>query len=152
MFRTKYSERAPIFSDPGSPIAPEYALIINDEGVQELVQVGEINTFDQIQSHADSVDIHNILARYANGDETVLNKAVSMYFDASELPDNMADMYRTVANGEHLFNKLPVDIRAQFNHSFTEFVASIGTDHFNNVFNPPAVSSGNESEVNTNES
>lgn len=135
-FKTRFDDHERFYSDPGDPIHIEYALQIDEKGVEDLVPVGEVYIPDEINSHAESVDIHNILARFNNGEVEVLNARTAQYFDATQMPNNLADMYRTVRNGEDLFNKLPIETRAKFNHSFTEFVSSIGTDMFNEAFAP----------------
>lgn len=146
-FKTRFSEHERFYADPGKDFHNTYAVQIDEKGVKELVVTGEVYLPDEINSHAESVDIHNILARFNNGETEVLTKRVGDYFDASILPSNLADMYRTVANGEDMFNKLPVDVRAKFNHSFTEFVSSIGSPEFVEVFAPSKVADVKESEV-----
>lgn len=136
MFNTRFDKHERVYANAGDPVHIEYALQISESGVEELVPVGSTFIPDEINSHANSVDIHTILARFSNGETEVLNTRAAMYFDATSMPNNLADMYRTVANGEIYFNKLPLETRAKFNHSFTEFVSSIGTESFYDAFKP----------------
>lgn len=128
IFRTQYSNNDRVFCSSGNAVKPTYEGFYNDDGVLELKQTGQINLYDEIQSHAESVDIYTTLNRFTNGDAGALSKVQGLYGDFTEMPKTYADMLNTVINGERKFNSLPVDVRAKFNHNFGEFVAGIGSD------------------------
>lgn len=128
MFKTKYSEREKIITNSGNRFAPVFSLASKEAGVLDLEITGEKDTYAEIQSHADSVDIKSILLRYEMGDETVLNKRSGQYIDITDMPTNFADIMKTVITAENQFNELPLDIRKEYNFSVAEYVADIGSE------------------------
>ena len=73
MFRTQY-DRQRVTCEPGSRIHKTYGGHYDEKGRVVLEETGEINLYDEIQSHAESVDIHVLMKRYANGDAEALSK------------------------------------------------------------------------------
>lgn len=128
MFNTQYSKHERAHCCSGNAIKPTYEGFYDENGALKLKRTGQINIYDEIQSHAESVDINTTLKKFANGDTGALAKVQGVYGDFTEMPKSYAEMLNTVINGERRFNELPVDIRAKFNHNFGEFVAGIGTD------------------------
>lgn len=128
-FRTQF-DRERVFSDVGSRERILYAPEFDSNGHMELVETGKENIYNFIQSHKDSVDINLILKRFANGDASALSKRQGAFGDFTQLPTSYADMLNKVMRGEEYFQNLPVDVRSKFNHSFAEFMASMGTDDF----------------------
>ncbi|ALS03491.1 VP3 [Gokushovirus WZ-2015a] len=106
-----------------------------------LEHAGELDSYAEIQSHKDSVDIHVLLSRYQNGDVHALQRVQGVFGDFTQLPKTYADALNLVNDGKQLFDGLPVDVRAKFGHDFARFVASIGTPEFMAVFGENHVSS-----------
>lgn len=117
-------------SNVGSPIMEDFVLQTDKNGVENLEKVGEYNLYDRIQSHADSCDIHVILARFNAGDTSALNQKALAYFDTKAAPDTLAEAHRYIQNGQYMFDRLDPEVKAQFNNSFSEFCAAIGTEKF----------------------
>lgn len=132
-FRTQY-DRIAVNSNTGERFHPTYELQVDENGIHDLVETGKVDTYEMIQSYKDSVDIHNILERFANGDQTALNKNQPMFGDFTEMPKTMAEFQQTLADAEKMFMSLPVEKRALFNHSVSEFVASFGSRKFFEAF------------------
>lgn len=132
-FSTQYSEKKRFFSVPGDPIKPLYGLEVDKAGVMQLVEKGKYNLYEYIQSHKDSVDIHKILERFENGDVDALNKYQGYYGDITEAPKSFADALNAVIKAKDLFNSLPLDVRAQFDHSPEQFIAAMGSQKFNDA-------------------
>lgn len=130
MFRTQFTERVRVFSERGSGIKPVYAPVYDANGVLDLEQTGQENLYDYIQSHKDSVDIHKILQRFENGDVNALAKVQGMYGDFTEVPRTYAEALNAVISAEQTFSSLPVEIRAKFNHSFSQFLAQTGSSQW----------------------
>lgn len=136
MFKTKYSnmyayeERDRYRANPGSKYAPVYSLASKEAGKIDLEVTGEKNIYDEIQSHAQSVDIHNILLKYKMGDESVLQKKKGMFIDVTDMPTNFADIMKTVITAENNFNELPFDVRKEYNFSPAEYIADIGSERW----------------------
>ncbi len=124
MFKTQYDARDRIQSNPGNPIKQLYAGSYNERGQVELREDGTENLYDFIQSFAESTDIHAILRRFENGEVDVLEKVQGFYGDVTEMPKTYAEALQRIADSEKVFMSLPVDVRAKFGHSFSEFLAA----------------------------
>lgn len=124
-FRTQYDPPARFTQEPGSPIKTLYSPKFDENGVMYLVESGKANLYQEIQSHADSVDIHVLLQRYAQGDTGVLARVQGAYGDFTQMPHTFAEALNTMIAAEQYFMGLPKDIRAKFNNSFQQFIAQM---------------------------
>ncbi len=129
-FKTQYDERKRINTHPGNPIKQLYAGFYNERGQVELKEDGTEDTYAFIQSYAESTDIHAIMRRYQNGEVDVLEKVQGFYGDVTEMPKTYAEALQRIADSEKVFLSLPVDVRAKFGHSFSEFLAASGDADF----------------------
>lgn len=123
-FKTQYDARDRIVTNPGNPIKQLYAGSYNERGQVELREDGTEDLYAFIQSFAESTDIHAILRRYENGEIDVLEKVQGFYGDVTEMPKTYAEALQRIADSEKVFMSLPVDVRAKFGHSFSEFLAA----------------------------
>ncbi len=126
-FRTQFMSHERVVARPGSRVKPVYSPVYDANGVLDLEQTGQENLYDYIQSHKDSVDIHKILQRFENGDVAALAKVQGMYGDFTDVPRTYAEALNAVISAETTFNGLPVEVRAKFNHSFSQFLAQAGS-------------------------
>ncbi len=124
LFKTQYDARDRIESNPGNPIKQLYKGSYNERGQVELKDDGTENIYDFIQSFAESTDIHAIMRRFENGEVDVLEKVQGFYGDVTEMPKTYAEALQRIADSEKVFMSLPVDVRAKFGHSFSEFLAA----------------------------
>lgn len=129
-FATQYRPRTRFISNGGQRERILYQPKFDENGVMDLVESGRENLYDFIQSHAESVDVHVILARYQNGDVDALSRVQGAYGDFTNMPTTYADLLNKVNEGQSFFNSLPVDIRAKFNHNFAEFMAGMDKPDF----------------------
>lgn len=135
-FRNKYANDTDSFiSESGSMFAPEYGLSTDKDGSIDLIQIGEKNIYDEIQSHADSVDINTILSRFENGDISVMSQRNGQYLDVSDMPNNFTELLQKIIIAERNFDELPAEIRSQYS-SVEEYINDIGSEKWNNLFNP----------------
>lgn len=119
------------FSRSGEKLIDEYKLIINDDGIEEVVPCGKIDWYAEIQSHADSVDIHKIIEHCTmTGDFSEINKAVGQYGDTVGMPKTYAEVLNLTINAKHEFEKLSPEVRQKFNNNINQFVMEFGTDEF----------------------
>lgn len=123
-FKTQYDDRKRIITHPGNPIKQLYAGSYNERGQVELKEDGTEDLYAFIQSFAESTDIHSILKRFQNGEVDVLEKVQGFYGDITEMPRTYAEALQRIADSEKVFMSLPVDVRAKFGHSFSEFLAA----------------------------
>lgn len=129
-FSTQYRPRTRFISNGGLRERILYQPKFDENGVMDLVVSGREDLYDFIQSHADSVDIHVILARYQNGEIDALSRVQGAYGDFTNMPTSYAELLNRVNEGQSFFNSLPVDIRAKFNHNFAEFMAAMDKPDF----------------------
>lgn len=125
-FRTQFDSHARVVQPAGDRTHPLYNGRYTDTGIFVLEESGKEDLYDKIQSHAASVDIHVILDRYRRGDIDALgDPARSVFFDASELPRDYAQLLNIINDGERAFMSLPVDERAKFDHSFVQWMMQL---------------------------
>lgn len=129
-FKTQYDARERLFSNPGDPIHITYAGHYDDKGRVVLVESGRENIYDQIQSHAESCDIHVLMKRYMNGDVSALSQAQGQFLDVTDFPKTYADMLNFVNDMERSFMSLPAEVRVKFGNSFSEYLAASGAPDF----------------------
>lgn len=134
-FPTQYTPRLRISAPTGSNVRLTYEPYYDEHGVLDLKESGKIDSYLEIQSHADSVDINLLLARYNAGEADVLNQVQGFYADVTGMPQTYAGLLNTLIKGEQTFNALPLDVRAKFNHSFAQFISEFGSDEFNQKIN-----------------
>lgn len=131
-FKTRYDPHDRIHAEPGSGVKQLYAPRFDDDGHMELVEAGTEDLYGFIQSYKDSCDINVILERFAEGDVHALNRRQAMYADFTQFPSTYAEALNSIAAAEDFFNGLPVETRAQFGHSFNQFLAAMDKPDFPN--------------------
>lgn len=110
----------------GEKIVPTYSLVVDkDTGKTDLKATGKTNMYDYIQSSLEETLIYNVIERYNAGDITALDKVRGFYGDVTQLPKNLAEAQQLLINAQKTFNSLPVDVRAKYNHSVSEFLSAI---------------------------
>ncbi|ALS03429.1 VP3 [Gokushovirus WZ-2015a] len=119
-----------VSSNLGSRVKTVYSPVFDETGHMELREAGKEDLYAYIQSHKESCDIHVILERFAKGDVTALQRRQAMFADFTEFPKTYAEMLNSIQTAENYFNSLPVDIRANFNHDFHQFLASMDKSDF----------------------
>lgn len=122
-FRKIYDDDAKFVSEPGDPIAIDYMLQIDSDGVGEIVECGKTDLYASIQSHRDSVDLDMILKRYAEGDASALDRVRGFYADLSKMDMNYANLMNMNLRGQKLFESLPSDIREEYGNDYIQFIA-----------------------------
>lgn len=130
-FKSQYDAHERVHCPTGQPDHILYGLEYDKDGNLDLVKKGSEDLYEYIQSHADSVDINVILARYANGDASALEKYSTFYGDITDAPKSFADVLNKVIKAEDLFNTLPLEEREKFNFNVANFINLIGTEQFN---------------------
>ena len=125
MFRTQYMARERIPANPGERFKALYTPVFDKDGNFELQVSGKEDLYAFIQSHAESVDIHVILERFARGDISALSKVQGTYGDFTTVPKTYAELLNSVIQGEQYFLSLPVEVRAKFDHDFHKWMISM---------------------------
>lgn len=110
---------------PGNIMEPQYRERYDENGNAYLEQVGEVNTYEKIQSFRDEVDTMSILARYAAGDTTVMANP-GWYIDTSKMPTSYIEWRNLMNDQKDKFENLPLEIKNRFNNSFDIWAATAG--------------------------
>lgn len=129
-FATQFEPHPRRRQPPGSPVKQLYSPMFRQDGTFYLTESGKHNLYAEIQSHAGSVDIHEILRRFAQGDTGALSRVQGAYGDFTQMPTTFAEALNTMLAAEQYFLGLPVETRAQFGHDFHQFVASFDSPDF----------------------
>lgn len=122
-----YEDEKPLAlpNEPGNRFEPEYKERYDDRGQPYLEKVGEVDTYEKIQSYKDECDVMAILSRYAAGDESVLAKP-GWYIDTSKLPQTYTEYMNMMNEKREQFNQLPLNIRKAFGMNFENWMATAG--------------------------
>lgn len=110
---------------PGNILEPEYRERYDERGEAYLEKVGEVNTYEKIQSYKEQCDVMAILSRYAAGDETAL-ATPGYYIDTSKLPRTYTEYLNMMNEQKEKFNQLPLEIRQKFGMNFEQWAATAG--------------------------
>lgn len=132
---TQFDNPGDYITNPGNPIKDTFALFTDEKGNTELRKKGEIDLSAEINSHADSVNIHTIINRYMNGDTSVLTQKQGIFTDLTVMPQSFSELYQKVCDAEEYFKSLPLEIRSEYGFNPAAFYSDIGTEHFNSIFN-----------------
>lgn len=108
----------------GTNMKTTYQGRFDDDGVLVLDKVGEEDFQEYIQSFAESVDINTIIAKYGAGDTSVLERVQGFYFDATSVPDNMAELLNKLNRAEEGFEKLPPEFKEKYGNDFNRFLCT----------------------------
>lgn len=123
-------ERQRVTAQHGDRFKTVYTPVLDNENRLSVVAAGKDDLYAEIQSHKDSVDINTILSRYNAGDTSVLHKGDMLYMDVTQMPKTYAEMYERVMQAQELFDRLPLEVRAHYEHNPARFFAAIGTPDF----------------------
>lgn len=132
-FRNKYVREELVPSNAGSRLHNDYKMKVFDDGTRDLVVVGQIDIYEMIQSHKDSVDLKLTLERYARGDESAINRRQAFFGDFTHMPTSLAELSQRILDAQDLFNTLDVEARRAFDFDAGKFFASIGTPEFETI-------------------
>lgn len=124
-FRTVY-DRKIVSSEEGSPLRTIYEAVYDKNKNIVITEKGTEDFSAYINSFADSVNIHVLLARFMNGDKEALLQRAGAYIDISSLPTNINEFIELSRNAENLFNTLPKAVKEKFNNNLVEFISTIG--------------------------
>lgn len=119
----------------GDRIVPTYKPHFENDGSMNLKKSGQVDIYEEIQSHKASCDINMIIKRFTDtGDTSLFQVRQAYYGDFTEMPKTIAEMYQRLSDAEGIFNGLKSEIKEQFNNSVSEFLAAFGSDKFMKVF------------------
>lgn len=110
---------------------------INKEtGKKHLVKSGETNIYAMIQEDLEDSKIENILKRAAMGDLKALNQRETLYVDATNMPKTLMEAQNVVLKAKQEFERLPLEVRKEFDNSAEKYVSEMGTKEFMEKMSP----------------
>lgn len=124
-WKTQYENNGRRKSPVGSKEKTEFVGQFDRDGLLSLVENGKVNIYEKIQADRKSVDIHSIMRRYAAGETDILNRVQGFYADVSNLPTNYIDTLNAIHRGQALFESMPKEVRAKFDHNFDNFMIAV---------------------------
>ena len=135
MFQNRVRNFAGMFDVPatnaGERLVQKYKLSFDDDGTKELVPDGFVDVYEEIQSHADSVDIHKIVERCTiTGDTSELYKTEGFYGDLAMFPKTRAEALQMLAEAQNIWDKLPVDVKKKFDNNVDNFFSTAFTEEW----------------------
>lgn len=134
---TKLSPRKRFYCSSGSEYENTYQEEINKKtGRLGLVKTGRTNVYAMIQEDLEQSKIENIIHKLAMNDLSVLKEANLTYVDASDYPQNLMEAQNIVVKAKAEFDKLPAEVRKEFNNSPEQYVSEMGTKEFIEKLSP----------------
>lgn len=102
-------------------------------GKTYLEESERINIRDYIKSSYEETKIENILARAGAGDQTALNRIQGLYADITGIPRTIAEMHSKIKDAYGEFDRLPIEIKQEFNNDAGQFIAGFSNGKVQNV-------------------
>lgn len=114
-------------SNPGSKVRPIMQAKTDDDGNRRLVQIGEQNAYDLIQSYRDDTLLENVIKRCTlSGDYSALKQRVPQYLDTLSMPQDLMQAYQVTEAAKNLYNTLTPEQKQQYD-GFEGFLSSFQT-------------------------
>lgn len=118
-------------TNPGERLIEQFKLSYDDAGNKELIPCGFLDVYEEIQSHADSVDIHKIVERCTmTGDTSELYKTEGFYGDLAMFPTTRAEALQMLAEAQNIWDKLPVEVKKRFDNNVDNFFSTAFSDEW----------------------
>lgn len=114
-------------NNTGTEYTNTYEYEVDENLIKGLKKTGERNSYEEIQMHADECKIETILAK-ATVDPTILQQRKGVYADVSEMPKSLAEYKNLEIKIIQDFEKLPSEVREQFDNSFDKYIAEYGSE------------------------
>lgn len=121
--RNFFKERKKIPTCAGSRTKPQYSARYDEAGLLVLDEVGTVDVYADIQSYLDTVEIHTLLRRFANGETDVFSKIQGFYADVSELPKSNVEFLNRVLESQEFFASLPPEVKEIYGNDYARFMA-----------------------------
>lgn len=129
-FRTVYSSPVRYHAPTGSRVQDVRSAKVDPKGNLTIVSIGQKDLYAEIQSHALSVDIHEIVRRFTAGDQDALSRMQGFYADFADMPSTYQEVLNAVIAGEQSFNSLPVEIKQRFGNNFASWLIAMESPDF----------------------
>lgn len=121
-------------SKPGERFKPEYIGEPDENGVIQLVKVGETDLIELHQRDAFANDVNFLYERFCNGDVTALSQVQGTFLDSLGLPRDLRGMYDMISAYQTVYDNLPEDMRSKY--SFESWLENAGSEMWMKDFVP----------------
>lgn len=132
VFRSRLSCPDATPAPVGDIYAPVYQIELDANGSKIVVEAGQTNLYDKIQSHLEQSKVENVVRRLSVGDTSML-RPEGVYADVTDLPNDLAGMQNLILRVKSEFDKLPLDVRKAYDFSAEKYVADYGSDEWRKV-------------------
>lgn len=126
----RYNHEFP--SDAGTNIHIIFSPVVDKLGNIDLVESGKEDTDAIIQSYAPYCDINIIMANAMQGDLSGLNRVRGTFGDFTDMPKTYAEFLQLQIDSNKMFEKLPPDIKKQFDNDPNKFMVDAGSEEWLN--------------------
>lgn len=124
--RTPRKDFTRVRSCSGSHVVYDAALSVNEKGEQIAEPGQKLDWFGYIQASEKSCDLHNIVARYLQGDMSVVNvNANPLYGDIASMPKNVNELQDLAKRAKDGYDELSDEVKGIFNNSFEDFYNAV---------------------------
>lgn len=113
-------------SNPGQRYKPEYIGEPDEDGIIQLVKVGETDLVELHQRDAFANDVNVLYNRFCNGDVTALAQVQGTFFDSIGMPRDLRGMYDMVENYRKIYDNLTPDVKQGY--SFEKWLEDAGSE------------------------
>lgn len=126
------STRSVVPSNSGTYEKQNYTIQLDKETGHKMIKAaGFTNTYEKIQAGRDASDINMILKRAQYGDVSGFKDATkAVYGDMTMIPDNMIDIANLKLKSDQAWDKLPLEVRREYDHDKDKYFADFGSDHW----------------------
>lgn len=123
---------AAFISKAGQRMKPEYIGEPDEDGIIQLVKVGETDLVELHQRDAYANDVNVLYQRFCNGDITALSQVQGTFMDAIGLPRDLRGMYDMVEGYRKIYDNIPDAEKAGY--SFESWLEDAGSESWINRF------------------
>lgn len=119
-------------SKPGQRMKPEYIGEPDENGVIQLVKVGETDLVELHQRDAFANDVNVLYQRFCNGDITALSQTQGTFMDALGMPRDLRGMYDMVEGYRKIYDNLTPEQKQGY--PFEKWLEDAGSETWMNRF------------------
>lgn len=124
-------------SNPGCRYQVKYVGEVLEDDSVYLTSSGRIDLWAMHDAGAESCDINNIVARFQNGDISVLQRVQGTYADVSGLPSDLRGMIELGRSSVDLYERMPDSIKEKF-PTVDSWISAIGSREWNEAMSMAA--------------
>lgn len=130
-----YPETQP--SPTGDGFEPEFSVVYDEKTQRDEVKAtGKTNLYAKIQEAAAGVSLQEMIDKYHRGEVSLedLWDGESGVVDLTQFPNDLMAAQQQLIAARNYFNSLPVEVRREFDHSESKFLAAVGDGSYQEIF------------------